>query len=136
MYLFQRFIATKAAFVSETGNGGISSRHFENPKSNFTLFMDKYWWVFIICILVLLTIAMGITYIKRAPKSNSITIHLVGREDLSVPHGSRPILPIPKSQGYIFRGWFLDSACTIPFDSRKPIKRDLILYPKWEKEVG
>lgn len=134
--MFQHFLTTKTVFASETGNEGIISHHFENPKSEFVLFIEQYWWVFMILLLVLLTIAMGITYIKRTPKSNSITIHLVGREDLSVPHGSRPILPMPSKPGYAFRGWFLDSACTIPFDSRQPIKRDLILYPKWEKEVG
>lgn len=136
MYLFQHFIDTKAAFVSETGNGGISSHHFEKPKSEFTLFIEQYWWVFMILLLILLTIAIGITYMKRNPKSNSVTIHLVGREDLLVSRGSKPILPMQSKPGYAFRGWFLDSACTIPFDSRKPIKRDLILYPKWEKEVG
>ncbi len=136
MYLFQSFIATKAAFVIGTGNGGISSHHFESPKSGFSHFIERYWWVLMILLLVLLTIAIGITYMKRNSKSNSVTIHLVGREDLSVSRGSKPILPMQSRPGYAFRGWFLDSACTMPFDSRKPIKRDLILYPKWEKEVG
>lgn len=44
------------------------------------------------------------------------------------------ILPNPQREGYEFSGWYLDSAHTIPFDQRKKIKKDTVLYAKWSKE--
>lgn len=114
---------------------GVNGLELEKPMT-IKRFFEEYWWVCIILLLVVVTIAMGLTYIKQNSKAKKRTIHFVGGDEISVSYGSRPVLPIPQNQGYIFRGWFLDSACTIPFDSRKPVKKDLILYPKWEKEVG
>ncbi len=33
--------------------------------------------------------------------------------------------------GYVFGGWYIDSACTIPFDFQTPITEDITLYAKW-----
>ena len=65
-----------------------------------------------------------------------VTVHLVGYEDLFVRPKTNVILPTPERDGFVFRGWFLDSACTVPYISTEPVKKELILYPKWEKEVG
>ena len=44
------------------------------------------------------------------------------------------LLPYPKREGYTFGGWFLDSACTVPYVSTKRLKPNAILYAKWLKE--
>ena len=102
-------------------------------------FFDKYLWVVVLAVLALagLTLLLSWIYIRRQKvKKTEITIHLSCHSDIQVQYGRIAMLPTPKRDGYEFRGWFLDSACTIPFDSRIPIKRELILYPRWEKEVG
>lgn len=92
-------------------------------------------------IFLLFGITMLIHSIRRKmgdknTSSIQVKIHLVGIEDVCINYGSLFVCPMPKKEGFIFRGWFLDSACTIPYVSNKPIKKELILYPKWEREVG
>lgn len=41
---------------------------------------------------------------------------------------------IPKKTGYVFGGWFVDSALTVPWLSTQPVERNMSLYPKWTKE--
>lgn len=41
--------------------------------------------------------------------------------------------PIPSKEGYIFKGWFVDTALTTPRKSTDRVECDLVLYPKWEK---
>ena len=43
-------------------------------------------------------------------------------------------LPYPKREGYAFAGWFYDSACTVPYISKKRLKPNTVLYAKWAKE--
>lgn len=107
-----------------------------DTRSGFEKFMSDYWWTLLIAFFVLIAIGFAISYRSEMLSRKIITIHFVGQEDITVPYGSKPILPIPEKNGYVFRGWFLDSACTIPYYSDSPMKKDLILYPKWEKEVG
>jgi len=39
--------------------------------------------------------------------------------------------PNPIRSGYTFGGWYLDEACTIPFDAEMKIEEDMKLYAKW-----
>ena len=47
--------------------------------------------------------------------------------------GEDIVLPSPTMNGYQFEGWYLDYACSIPFEATT-FSKDLILYAKWVKE--
>lgn len=62
--------------------------------------------------------------------------------DLEVASGKAPeSLPEPARDGYAFKGWYLDAACTVAYDASDPslIAQDgktLTLYAKWEQVPG
>lgn len=39
-----------------------------------------------------------------------------------------PLPESPKAQGYLFTGWYLDKACTIPFNQATPITQDTRVF--------
>ena len=41
----------------------------------------------------------------------------------------------PTKEGYIFKGWYKDSACKEKFDFNSKIISDTSIYAKWEKEI-
>lgn len=45
-------------------------------------------------------------------------------------------LPIPEKEGYIFKGWYVDSKYTIGFTSQSKIKEATTVYAKWEAITG
>lgn len=44
-------------------------------------------------------------------------------------------LSVPVYEGKIFTGWYVDEACTIPFDRAEGEKRKLTLYAGWKTET-
>ena len=75
--------------------------------------------------------------------TNSYRIIFVGTslEPLYVLDGQINMPNNPTSEGYVFGGWYVDQALTIPFDQAyldaHPLTSDLRLYPKWvEKATG
>ena len=55
-------------------------------------------------------------------------------EDQIIPNGGTATEPAaPTMDGHIFSGWYLDEACTIPYDFTSPVTTDIILYAQWEK---
>lgn len=44
-------------------------------------------------------------------------------------------LSVPVYEGKIFTGWYMDEACTIPFDRAEGEKRKLTLYAGWKTET-
>lgn len=44
-------------------------------------------------------------------------------------------LAVPTYEGKIFTGWYVDEACTIPFDRAEGEKRKLTLYAGWKTET-
>ena len=51
---------------------------------------------------------------------------------MSVKRGGKVSeLPTPTRDGYVFAGWYLDSAFTTPFDTEMVINRSYTLYAKW-----
>ena len=57
--------------------------------------------------------------------------------DMTYTAESMPALPVPERVGYIFSGWYLDSAYTIPYTDGilYLYMRDVTLYAKWEQET-
>ena len=107
-----------------------------DTKSGFEYFMEEYWFVPVLIIVFTVLTVIGCIYLTRRenpPEPKMISIHLFGMEDICVQRGERIMLPIPEKDGFDFRGWFLDSACTVPYTSTKPVKNELFLYPKWER---
>ena len=41
----------------------------------------------------------------------------------------------PTRPGYIFEGWFIDPALTIPYDFSTPVTSNITLYAKWEQII-
>ena len=41
----------------------------------------------------------------------------------------------PSAEGYVFGGWYTDSACTKTYDFKTPVTSDITLYAKWTKRI-
>lgn len=52
----------------------------------------------------------------------------------NVQHNSTISLPTPVKDGFIFRGWYQDTALTIPFTATTKVTDNLTLYAKWEQK--
>ncbi len=56
-------------------------------------------------------------------------------ESQTVSEGGYAVEPeAPVREGFLFRGWFADSALTIPFDFGEAVHYDRSAYAKWEKD--
>ena len=54
------------------------------------------------------------------------------KSSVNVPFGYRLAYPdIPQRSGYVFAGWYTDSACTEKYGFRGDITGDITLYAKW-----
>lgn len=56
-------------------------------------------------------------------------------ENIKVTEGKKAEMPKePVKEGYIFKGWFADKECTIPWDfDINVVDKDMTLYAGWEK---
>ena len=56
--------------------------------------------------------------------------------DITYTANNMPTLPTPEKLGYVFEGWYLDSAFTIPYSDGilYLYMRDVTLYAKWAEE--
>ena len=79
-------------------------------------------------------------YAKWAKAEYTVTVNTNnGVEAVTIPNvegGStltKEQLPDPTRDGYNFKGWYLDSACTQPYSLSKPIISDITIYAKWEE---
>ena len=61
------------------------------------------------------------------------TVSLIHFEEITLVKGAEFAAPIPDRNGYVFGGWFYDTACTIPYKTTK-IRKSITLYPKWIKD--
>lgn len=66
------------------------------------------------------------TYIVRFNANGGTAI-----EAVKVRKGAKVDLPTPQRDGYVFAGWFTDSALTKKFDSESAVNSNLVLYAKW-----
>ncbi len=57
--------------------------------------------------------------------------------NISVRRGGKVSeLPVPVRDGYVFTGWYVDSALTTPFDKDTVINRNYTLYAAWVEDNG
>ncbi|MBR5614429.1 MAG: S-layer homology domain-containing protein [Clostridia bacterium] len=68
--------------------------------------------------------------------STSYTVKLnvnggVVLNNIVVKRGEKVTLPTPTRDGYVFAGWYTDSAFNTPFDANTAINRNYVLYAKW-----
>ena len=80
--------------------------------------------------------AYGGTQFKITFDSSDLSSPL---SDLYYSANNMPVLPSPEKVGYVFAGWYFDSALTNPCDVSNGDLYwkmcNLTLYPKWEKEA-
>lgn len=100
-----------------------------------------YWWeehlndVIIWSIVGLVLIAFLLMFALRHKIKSSISkakhcnVTLYGVSNALVKKGETYSPTIP--EGGNFKGWYLDSALTVPWVTNQKVKSDFTLYPKW-----
>ena len=98
--------------------------------------IEEYWWILVIAAVAVAAITFAILYFRnRAEKFVCVSVYRSDKaEQMQIKKGSTFNPDLPMREGYSFRGWYLDSACTIPWLSTYKVKKNMALYPKWEKE--
>ncbi len=130
----------------------VVSRRFKDDPYTFAEFVKNYVGLVIaIVISILVFVIIFLPHIIRWHKDlkqkrlisipnheekvdphKVITITLIGMDSIKLIKGETFVAPFPEKQGYFFRGWFYDSACTESYKNTT-VKKDLTLYPKWIK---
>lgn len=64
----------------------------------------------------------------------TVCINLYGFKQVNHPYGKEYYPELPTREGYAFTGWFYDPSFTKPFMPGKKLKKDITLYPRWQKE--
>ncbi len=104
-------------------------------------FLEKYGTDILIAAGVLVGLAflviVVVAYMKSYTKDKKLVVNMIlGQtiEQMEVQYGSLLVIPNPEKDGFLFKGWYLDSVCVTAYDSSKPVKTDLVLYAKFDKE--
>lgn len=107
------------------------------------------WWyhygqiVSIILGILISLLVLAIPYIavriarardKDTATENLVSVNLYGFKTVSVSPKDVFFPDIPVKDGYSFTGWFYDPSFTKPFMPGKKLKKDLTLYPRWQRE--
>ena len=69
---------------------------------------------------------------NRPPVMITVCLYKFKTETISPNEVYYPELP--ERDGYAFTGWFYDPSFTKPFMPGKKLKKDITLYPRWQKE--
>lgn len=103
---------------------------------------DSWWdhygdYVIIASVIVAIGLAAFIWHLLTKTKlDHSIPreVTFYGYDVKYYQYGSYLNPDVPEKEGYAFCGWFRDPAFLEPWKSTDKVKRDITLYPKWEKE--
>ncbi len=98
--------------------------------------IEEYWWIVALAVVAVAAIVFAFLYFRnRSERFVFVSLYKSEKaEMLQIKKGSTFNPDIPTREGYAFRGWYLDSACTTPWLSTYKVKKNMALYPKWEKE--
>lgn len=93
---------------------------------------DNWYIVLIIALAVAALIFITVKLTQYFVRSHTVILCSNGENtQFSVKHGQSFLAPVPQTDK-VFKGWFRDTALTIPFNSSDRILRDTILYAKFE----
>ncbi|MBO7178219.1 MAG: InlB B-repeat-containing protein [Clostridia bacterium] len=101
----------------------------------------KFLFVSIIICLLLAVLLTGCSFLGGGDDEKEYKLIFVGTSIPSAPvvDGVVTLPKNPTREGYVFDGWYVDSACTILFDQKylneHPITSDIRLYHRWV-EIG
>jgi uncharacterized repeat protein (TIGR02543 family) len=107
----------------------------DKPKYE-PMWIEQYWWVIVLAVVSVAAIVFAILFfMNKKAKMIQVTVYTLGRrhEVYSIHKNSTYNPEPPEREGYEFRGWFMDSACSVPWLSTYTVKKAMCLYPKWEK---
>ena len=100
--------------------------------------MKKYGIIVLAVCLLLAFMLVGCNLFDlEDSESKEYKIIFVGTsiDPITIKDGSLTMPNDPVAEGKIFGGWYVDSACTIPFNqeylTKNPLSGDLRVYPKW-----
>ena len=108
-----------------------------------SIYDDMTWWehyweyVILASIVAVVVITVLVCYmVNRARADHSIPrkVTFYGYGEQEFKYNSYIVPIVPTKEGYTFCGWYKDTAFLEPLKSTDRAKRDIILYPKWEKE--
>lgn len=100
------------------------------------IWIEKYWWIIALAVVAVAAVIFAVLYFRsRSEKMIDLTVYASDEGKLlSVKKGSPYNPPIPRKEGYTFKGWYLDSACTVPWLSTYKVKKTMCLYADWQKD--
>ena len=111
---------------------------FDELESFPNTWWDIYgvWVVLAIAISVIIVGFIVMHFVTKTKVDHSIPrkVTFFGYDEKEFKYNSYIIPIIPTKEGYTFCGWYKDTAFLEPLKSTDRAKRDIILYPKWEKE--
>jgi uncharacterized repeat protein (TIGR02543 family) len=88
----------------------------------------------IIIMLIATLAAVALTACAQRADENSYTVTFIDSSLGVVSYAKGQNVPVPaepKREGYIFRGWFADAECTVPFDFEAVRNENVSVYAKW-----
>lgn len=103
---------------------------------------DSWWdhygdYVLFGIIVVVIALAIFLWYkidMRKADRARPRIVTFYGYGEKECQYDSYLVADIPEKEGYIFCGWYKDTAFREPWKSKDKVTRDITLYPKWEKE--
>lgn len=96
---------------------------------------EQYWWIIVIAVVAVALITfLTVFFVKRSHRMVLVTMYSDDeRKTVSVRNGSHYDPGIPRKEGCRFRGWYMDSAHTIPWLTTYKVKSGICLYADWER---
>ena len=105
-------------------------KNYSSNQNTFENWWFEYWWIAILVILFVL--GTIIWFYEHITRMHNITLYIDAKPTIiQIQHGKTFSAPIPEGTG-VFKGWFRDSACMIPYNSSDKVVSDFSLYSKFE----